>query len=199
MKTWSATLLALALACGTSDDDTSAGASTGEESKTSTESTAAESDPSTGTSTGTSTGSGETDGTGGTDGTSDPTTTDATTTDPTTDSAGTGGMPLLPCEQLSFGLSCDNPQAAIGYPACSDYFGDLTGVEVTCKSNPNVTVSESPCAAYEHYVGSCIYYNEALPDRCYITHVGADSADLIEAGRAFWQNPGVCANWVDGP
>ncbi len=193
MKTWTRVFFALALACGTSDDDTSAGASTGDESSatdtapsTSMGSSATENDAGTGT----SSGAGETD----------TTTTDTTTTDTTTtDTAGTGGTPLLPCEELSFGLSCSNPQAAIGYPACSDYFGDLTGVEVTCKANPNVTVSESPCAAYEHYVGSCIYYNEALPDRCYITHVGADSADLIEAGRAFWQNPGVCANWIDGP
>lgn len=194
MKTWSAAFLALALACGTSDDDTSAGASTGDESTATAQSssTGGTGDASTATLT----------GTGETDGTTVPTTTDstdATTTDATTDTAGTGGTPLLPCEELIYGLSCENPQAAIGYPACSDYFGDLTGVEVTCKSNPNVIVSESPCAAYEHYVGSCIFYNEALPDRCYITHVGADSADLIEAGRAFWQNPAICANWIDGP
>src|SRR5690606_38618009 len=101
---------------------------------------------------------------------------------------------LVECHDLAYQITCDKPDVdANGYYACSDYFGDTTAVEVQCSANPDVDVRNGgpPCAAYTHYVGSCVYYNEARSERCYVTHVGADSADRVEAGRAFWQS--ACA------
>jgi len=103
---------------------------------------------------------------------------------------------MIDCEELAYEVTCDDPRSAQGYYACSDYFGDNPGVRDLCGTDPNVEVRDSPaCGAYDFPVGSCIYYSDALPDRCYITHVGAETADLVEAGQAFWEI--ACAGtWV---
>ncbi|MCB9508002.1 MAG: hypothetical protein H6697_10085 [Myxococcales bacterium] len=106
---------------------------------------------------------------------------------------------LVNCHDLDYGISCEKPTPdANGYLACSDYFGNILGIEVQCSANPNADVRPDgpPCAAYEHYVGSCVYYNEALSDRCWVTHVGASSADLIDAGREFWRT-NCAGDWME--
>ncbi len=107
--------------------------------------------------------------------------------EPSPSPSGVDGV-MVPCEELAFAVTCDDPQASQGYYGCSDYFGDITGVKESCSTDPNVDVREdSPCGAYEFAVGSCVYFTEALSDRCYITHVGAESADLVAVGQAFWE------------
>jgi hypothetical protein len=103
---------------------------------------------------------------------------------------------MIECEELTYAVTCDDPMPAQGYYACSDYFGEILGVRESCSAGPNVDVREgTPCGEYEFPVGSCIYYTEAVSDRCYITHVGAEAADLVEAGQTFWEF--ACAGtWV---
>lgn len=109
------------------------------------------------------------------------------------------GSPQVDCHDLSYDITCDKPNPdANGYLACSDYFGDTTGVEVQCRAGVDVDVRNGPpCGSYEFYVGSCVYYTDALPTRCYVTHVGAISEDRVEPGRAFWRT--ACAGeWLEG-
>lgn len=108
---------------------------------------------------------------------------------------------LLDCHGLDFAITCDKPQAdSNGYLACSDYFGNTAGVVEQCSAGPSVDLREGgpPCAGYTHYVGSCIYFLDTptTRDRCYITHVGATTAEKIDAGRTFWRI--ACAGqWVE--
>ena len=129
---------------------------------------------------------------------SDATTSDAELRDVSMGDATSVGL-LVECEELSYEISCDDQaERPGGYFACSDYFGDTTGVEAQCSvtSTVDVRTDGPPCGAYEHVVGSCVYFVEALPDRCYVTHVGATSADRVEAGREFWRT--ACAGeWLE--
>ena len=108
---------------------------------------------------------------------------------------------LVGCHDLEFEIACDRPEAASGYYACSDYFGNTTGVEVQCSASPNtdVRVGGPPCGARDHYVGSCVYYTDAEPldDRCYVTHVHAETADGVDAGQAFW-SANCAGEWIEG-
>ncbi|HRE90279.1 MAG TPA: hypothetical protein PK095_14180 [Myxococcota bacterium] len=108
---------------------------------------------------------------------------------------------LVDCHGLDYAITCDKPAPdANGYLACSDYFGNTMGVVAQCSAGATVDVREGgpACAGYTHYVGSCVYFVDtpATRDRCYVTHVGATTADKIEAGRNFWRV--ACAGgWVE--
>ena len=122
-------------------------------------------------------------------------TTNTTAPNNTTPNTNPEGL-LMPCEELAFDYSCSDPMAAAGYGACSDFFGESVGSPESCEAIGNTKVgATTPCEAYEFYVGSCIYYTDAIPNTCYITHVGADTAEGVEFGRDFWR--GACSNWVE--
>jgi len=106
-----------------------------------------------------------------------------------------GEDPLVACHDLAFAIACEKEEPVNGYYACSDYFGNTLGVVAQCSAGAGYDVREGgpPCEAYTHYVGSCVYFLDTptTRDRCYVTHVGATSADKIEAGRTFWRT--ACA------
>ncbi len=102
---------------------------------------------------------------------------------------------MIDCHDLDYATTCNDTMIRTGgYYACSDYFGDILGVEVQCEAGgDSVEVGPDPCQEYEFPVGTCVYYNDALPDRCYATHVGSSTAEGVEAGQAFWS--AVCPDW----
>lgn len=91
-----------------------------------------------------------------------------------------GGPVILACGQgLAFVASCR--VEASTYTACSDFFGDHTtsALGAQCAAG-NGTLSTTPCDLDDR-AGACVFFNNALPDRCYVEHIAPPTA------ASFWE------------
>ena len=105
-------------------------------------------------------------------------TTSASTSASTTTSG--GGAVILSCgDNLAYVASCRVDEST--YSACSDFFGnhDPTALANQCTAS-NGTSSTTPCDLDDR-AGACVFFNEALPDRCYVEHIAPPSA------ASFWE------------
>lgn len=97
---------------------------------------------------------------------------------------------MLSCgEDLSFVSSCRVEENT--YTACSDFFGNQqqAGLEAQCAAG-NGTYSTTPCVLDDR-AGACVFFSDALPDRCYVEHIAPPSA------AGFWETtcPQVGGSW----
>jgi hypothetical protein len=86
-----------------------------------------------------------------------------------------GGQVILSCGQnLAYVASCRLDAST--YSACSDFFGNHMpkALENQCIAG-NGTFSTTPCDLDDR-AGACVFYNDALPDRCYVEHIAPPSA-----------------------
>jgi hypothetical protein len=85
---------------------------------------------------------------------------------------------ILSCGQgLSFVGSCRVEGST--YTACSDFFGNQAGLEAQCAAG-NGTFNGAPCELDDR-AGACVFFNSAVPDRCYVEHIAPPSA------AGFWE------------
>lgn len=117
-------------------------------------------------------------GGGGAGGSASTTTTGTSTT--TTATTSGGGNVILSCGQnLAFVASCRVEGS--NHTACSDHFGNQNAMalEAQCVAG-NGTHSTTPCVLDDR-AGACVFFNNALPDRCYVEHIAPPSA------ASFWE------------
>lgn len=112
-------------------------------------------------------------------------------TSTSTTTTGGGGQVILSCGQnLSFVASCRVDMSA--YTACSDFFGnhDPNALAAQCAAG-NGTSSSTPCDLDDR-AGACVFFNNALPDRCYVEHIAPPSA------ASFWETtcPAAGGAWT---
>ena len=118
----------------------------------------------------------------------------STSSSSTTSSASGGGQVILSCGQdLAFVASCRVEASA--YTACSDFFGNqiTNALSAQCAAG-NGTFSTTPCALDDR-AGACVFFSEALPDRCYVEHIAPPSA------ADFWETtcPQTGGVWTPAP
>lgn len=108
-----------------------------------------------------------------------------------TQGSGGGASVILECgDGLSYVISCllENPQ----YTVCSDYFGnhEPKAIEAQCAAG-NGTPTSTPCDLQDR-AGACVFFNQALSDRCYVEHVAPPTA------ASFWETtcPAAGGSWV---
>ena len=98
---------------------------------------------------------------------------------------------ILGCgDNLAFVASCRVEGST--YTACSDFFGNQipSALSAQCAAG-NGTSSDKPCEI-DNRAGACVFFNNALPDRCYVEHISPPSA------ASFWETtcPQTGGTWT---
>lgn len=96
------------------------------------------------------------------------------TTSTTATSTGNADVILSCGQNLDFVASCRVEGS--NYTACSDHFGNqnVQALAAQCAAG-NGMHSTTPCAL-EDRAGACVFFNSAVPDRCYVEHIAPPSA-----------------------